>query len=206
MWPNLSANRTTCKLRLQVPSALRRPVTSNIEHQGRDMCKSMILLLGFLLFAGSVEAAELPVGPILFKLGTPRASVMAAVKGKFTVIPVTGNPDEFFLSSGSPPDAKVVGGVAFKEGRLSWIQRNWGTFSGPSAAIDVAKAIQSALSSATSASGSRATITTEERHVPGTDFRSTYFQFPGHKVTVLVADSTDPDYGRQVTVDESISL
>lgn len=31
--PNLSVNRTACKLRLQVPFGLRRPVTSNVSHQ-----------------------------------------------------------------------------------------------------------------------------------------------------------------------------
>ncbi|QSX77807.1 hypothetical protein [Agrilutibacter solisilvae] len=170
------------------------------------MRKFMSLLLGILLPSGVVEAAELPIGPMMFKLGESRATVLAEAQTRFALVPVGGNPDMIFLSSGEPPNAKIVGGIAFKDGRLSWVQRNWGNFTGSTAAIDVAKAVQSALSSAASASGSRATITTEEKQVPGTDFRSTYFQFPGHKVSITVADSNDTSYGQQVTVDESISL
>ena len=170
------------------------------------MGKSMGLLLGVLLLAGAVDAAELPIGSMMFKLGAPQTSVLSEAQTRFTLVPVSGNPDMFFLSTGNPPNAQIVGGIAFKDGRLSWVQRNWGNFSGPTSAIDVAKAVQSALSSAASASGSQATITTEEKRVPGTDFRSTYFQFPRHKVSITVADSNDPQYGRQVTVDESISL
>jgi hypothetical protein len=170
------------------------------------MRKLIATVLGFLLIAAVAQAAELPVGPMLFKLGAPRASVVAEAQSKFTLVPVSGNPDMFFLSTGNPPNAKILGGIAFKDGRLSWVQRNWGSFSGPTTAVDLAKAVQSALSSAVSASGSSATITTENKQVPGTDFRSTYFEFPGHKVSISVADSTDQDYACQVTVDESISL
>lgn len=35
--PNLSVNRTACKVRLQVPSGLRRPVTSNVGRTERGL-------------------------------------------------------------------------------------------------------------------------------------------------------------------------
>ena len=169
----------------------------------RKLIAIALCLLGFL---GSASAAELPVGPMLFKLGAPQASVMTAVASRFRVIPVTGKPDMFFLSERDAPNAKVIGGISFKNGRLSWVQRNWGSFDGSARADEVAKALYSAIESATTATGSSASVSTKINRVPGTEFRSTYFDFPGHKVSITVADGNSAHGGKQVTVDESISL
>jgi hypothetical protein len=158
------------------------------------------------LVANPVSAADLPVGPVVFSLGSPRAEVLAEAAQNFKLVPVPGNPNTFFLSQGAHPNSKLAGGIGFKEGRLYWIQRNWGSFSSADSAVDVAKALHSALASATEATRARPTVTTEQRQVPGTEFRSTYFQFPGHKVSMTVVESSDPAHGRQVTVGESVSL
>lgn len=165
------------------------------------MRKLMAIVLFALMLFGSASAAELPIGPMLFKLGAPQSSVMAEVRTHFRVIPVTGKPDMFFLAASNAP-AKVIGGISFKDGRLTWVQRNWGSFDDTARADEVARALYSAIESATAATGARASITTKVDRVPGTEFRSTYFQFPGRKVALL---STDGD-NKQVTVDESISL
>lgn len=131
---------------------------------------------------------------------------MAEVKKHFRVIPVTGNPDTFFLLDSNAPTTKVVGGISFKNGRLCWAQRNWGNFDGSDRADEIAKAIYSAIESATAAAGSAATISTKVNRVPGAEYRSTYLVFPEHKVSITVSDGDTSHGGRQVTVDESISF
>ncbi|WP_162350077.1 hypothetical protein [Pseudoxanthomonas gei] len=168
----------------------------------RKLIAIALCLLGFL---SSANGAELPVGPMLFKLGTSQASVMTEVAARFRVIPVTGSPDMFFLSDKNAPSANVIGGISFKNGRLSWVQRNWGSFDGSARADEGAKALYSAIESATTATGSSASISTKINRVPGTEFRSTYFEFPGHKVSITVTDGDSTHGGKQVTVDESIS-
>jgi hypothetical protein len=170
------------------------------------MRKLMAIALCVFGFLGSATAAELPIGPMLFKLGTPQASVMTEVGARFRVIPVTGSPDMFFLSDKDAANANVIGGISFKDGRLTWVQRNWGSFDGSARADEVAKALYSAIESATTATGSSAIVSTKINRVPGTEFRSTYFQFPGHKVSITVTDGDSTNGGKQVTVDESISL
>jgi hypothetical protein len=170
------------------------------------MRKLIFIALCLLGSLGSATAAELPVGSMLFKLGAPQASVMVEVAARFRAIPVTGTPDMFFLSDRDAPNAKVIGAISFKNGHLNWVQRNWGSFDGSARADEVAKALYSAIESATAATGSAASVSTKINRVPGTEFRSTYFDFPGHKVSITVTDGDSTHGGKQVTVDESISL
>ncbi len=169
------------------------------------MRKLIAIALCLFGFIGNADSAELPIGPMLFKLGAPQASVMTEVGERFRVISVTGNPDMFFLAERDAPNNNVIGGISFSKGRLNWVQRNWGSFDGSARADDVAKALHSAIESATAATGSSAIVSTKINRVPGTEFRSTYFQFPGRKVSFTVADGDSTNGGKQVTVDESIS-
>lgn len=113
---------------------------------------------------------------------------MAEVKKRFRVIPVAGNPDTFFLLDRDAPITEVVGGISFKNGRLYWVQRNWGRFDDSDRADEVAKALYSAIESATAATGSSATVSTKVNRIPGAEYRSTYFMFPRHKVSITVSD------------------
>src|SRR5690606_2933230 len=120
-------------------------------------------------------------------------------EANFHVVSVSGQVDMFFLSESKPPNVQVIGGISFRNGRLSWIQRTWGNFDGDNNAADIAKAIFAALESATVASGSEATITTTLQRVPGLEFRTINYQFPGRKVTVTTTEDASRRGGSQVS-------
>jgi hypothetical protein len=104
-----------------------------------------------------------------------------------------------------PPNASVVGGVAFENGRLSWIQRTWGSFSGKVNSVEVTKALFSAIESAKASSGVAATISTNIQRIPGAEFKSVYVVFPDREITVSAVDG-DARFGQQVSIDESVSI
>lgn len=150
-------------------------------------------------------ATELPIGSVRFKLGADQSSVMKQAEATFHVVSVSGQSDMFFLSESKPPNVEVIGGISFKNGRLTWIQRTWGNFHGEAKAADIAKAIFAAIESATVASGSDATITTALQRVPGLEFRTINYQFPGRKVTVTTTEGDSRRGGSQVSIEESVS-
>jgi len=161
-----------------------------------------------IILAMSVSTAfaiDLPIGSVRFELGADQSSVMKRAEANFHVVSVSGQVDMFFLSESKPPNVQVIGGISFRNGRLSWIQRTWGNFDGDNNAADIAKAIFAALESATVASGSEATITTTLQRVPGLEFRTINYQFPGRKVTVTTTEDASRRGGSQVSVEESIS-
>lgn len=160
----------------------------------------------FLIFVFSTaHAADLPIGTISLSLGMEQTAVMKELHARFHVIAVTGNNNMFFVSESKPPNASVIGGVSFKSGRLAWIQRNWGSFSEKVNPVEVTKALFSAIESATAASGASAIISTSVHRIPGAEFKSVYFDFPGRKITVSTTDG-DTKYGQQVSIEESVFI
>ncbi len=129
---------------------------------------------------------------------------MKEASGRFTVVPVTGRPNTFFLSESQPPNVQVIGGIEFKEGRLTWVQRSWGSFSGPSSSTDATNAVYAALESASLAAGTAATISTKIQRVPDIEFKTVTVDFGRHKVIITSTDGTSRTGGKQVSVTESI--
>lgn len=152
------------------------------------------------------QSDSLPIGSLRLTLGTDQISLMSEIKSKYFVVTVSGQPDMFFLSDGKPPNVKVIGGVRFDNGKLRWIQRNWGSFAGKGSSLDASKALISALESATSSSGVAATVTTRVHRVPDGEFRTVYFDFPNRKVTFATTDGDASIGGQQVSIDESVGL
>lgn len=152
-----------------------------------------------------VRGQELSVGSLSFTLGEDQDTVMRAIKDRFEVITVTGQPDTFFISESKRPNVNVIGGVAFKAGRLAWVQRNWGSFQGQAVSVEVSRALFSAIESASRASSEKATVTTKSRRVPGAEFKTVIFQFPARRVTMTTTEGDANSGGSQVSIDESIS-
>ena len=152
----------------------------------------------------NVHGQELSVGSLSFSLGQDRDAVMRSIKDRFEVVTVTGQPDTFFLSETKRPNVNVIGGVAFKGSRLSWVQRNWGSFQGRVASVEVSTALFSAIESASGASNAEATITTKTQRVPGAEFKTVTFRFPNRLVTMTTTDGNAKNGVSQVTIDESI--
>jgi hypothetical protein len=164
-------------------------------------------LVGILIVAAtSARAQNLPVGPVLLSLRADQVETMKQIKAHFEVVTVTGQPDTFFLYEGKRPNLRVVGGVAFQSGRVSWVQRTWGNFEGKTSAVDVSGALYSAIESATSASGASATITTKVHRVPGIEFKTVTFDFSDRRVTMTTSEGDAAHGGKQVGIDESIRL
>jgi len=150
-----------------------------------------------------VQAAELQIGPMLFTLGAEQSAVMKVVESRFHIVSAAGQPDMFFLSEAKPPNDRIVGAIAFENGRFNMVQRQWARFDGRVTSTEVTKAIFAALESATAVSGSAATLSTQVQRVPGVEFKSIHFDFPGRRVTILAVD-TDAKH-QQVNITESIS-
>lgn len=167
----------------------------------------LIRYFGLLLLCifSSTYAADLPIGAVSLSLGMEQSAVMKELRAHFHVVAVTGNSNMFFLSESKPPNASVIGGVSFENGRLAWIQRNWGSFAGKVNSIEVTKALFSAIESAKTASGGSAVISTSIQRIPGAEFKSIYFVFPDRKITVSTTDG-DAKYGQQVSIEESVSI
>lgn len=163
---------------------------------------TFLLLLGAFVPAWG---ADLAIGTYRVTLGMDQPTVMKELNARFHIVPVTGNPDTVFVSESKPPKVHVIGGVAFKNGRVSWIQRNWGSFSGKTNAFEVHKALFAALDQAANLSGSQASVTTKLQRVPGTEFKSIYFEFLDRKITLTTSDGDTKSVGQSITIDESIS-
>ena len=164
-----------------------------------------IIGLSLTLVLSVAHATDLPIGSVSLSLGMDQSTVMKELHAHFHVISVTGNKNMFFVSENKPPNVNVIGGVSFENGRLSWIQRNWGSFSGKINPVEVSKALFSAVESAKASSGGSAVLTTSVQRIPGAEFKSIYFTFPGRKITVSTTDG-DAKYGQQVSIEESVSV
>jgi hypothetical protein len=167
--------------------------------------RSLVLFL-LLGLQGPAAAAELslPIGSVQFVLGMPRGEVVEQARRSFHVVPVAGGATEtYFLSESKPPKVDVIGGIAFKNDRLTWIQRSWGNFAGRKQANEATKALFSAIESATAATGSTAVVSSVNHRTPGVEFRTLHFDFPGRRVTVINSDGKDT--GHSVGVTEAIS-
>ncbi len=170
------------------------------------MRRTPLLLLITIAAPLCARAQELPIGSLDLAIGGEQSVVMKEIKSRFEVVTVTGQPNTFFVSDGKPPHVNVIGGVAFQNGRLSWIQRTWGSFDGKVNSIEVSKALFAAVESASSVAGTTATITTKSQRVPGIEFKTVRFDFPGRSVTMTTTEAEPKKGGLQVTIDESVRL
>lgn len=169
------------------------------------MRRCIVVLLAALVTPGAI-GSELPIGAMRFALGTEQSGVMQEVRTRFHVVPLQGNPDMYFLSETKPPNVRILGAIRFANGRLVWAQRNWGKFEGKVTSTEVSKTMFAAIESATAEAGTSATVSTKVQRIPGAEFRSIYFDFPGRKVTITSTDGDASHGEKQVSIEESIGL
>ncbi len=167
----------------------------------------LVKFIGLLsLFGITAQAGDLPIGGVPLSIGMEQHAAMKALNARFHVFPAKGNTNVFFLSDAEPPNLSVIGNVSFKDGRLDWIQREWGHFSGTSNPVEVSKALFSAIESAKAASGESAVVSTSVKRIPGAEFKTVYFSFPGRRVSLGIIDGdAKSKYGQQVNINESVS-
>lgn len=168
--------------------------------------RTCLVVLLAALFTPYAIGAALPIGNMRFALGTDQSGVLQEVRARFHVVPLQGSPDMYFLSETKPPNVRVLGAIRFSNRRLVWAQRNWGQFEGKVTSTDVSKTMFAAIESATAAAGTSATVSTKIQRIPGAEFKSIYFDFPGRKITITSTDGDASRGGKQISIEESIGL
>jgi len=129
---------------------------------------------------------------------------MKLISARFSVVTVADKPGTYFLYPLQPSKRGVEGGIAFRDGKLVWAQKVWGSYSGASSASDSAKAVFAAIESATAASGKTASVSTTVQRVPDIEFKTVTLDFGRRKVVISSVDATPKEGGKQVSVTESV--
>ena len=161
--------------------------------------------IGFILilvFPG-IQAAELKVGSVTLSPGMEQADVLEKLRSHFHIVRVLGAKSMFFLSEDEANTDRPVASLAFENGQISWIEKNWGSFSGRISPVKVTKALLSAMESAKISSGSSAKISISARQNNGAEFKSVHFIFPDRKIIVITTNG-DVEHGQHVRIYERV--
>jgi len=161
--------------------------------------------IGFILILifPSIQAAELKVGSVTLSPGMEQVEVLEKLRSHFHIVRVSGAKSMFFLLKDEANKDRPVASLAFENGQISWIEKNWGTFSGRISPVEITKALLSAMESAKISSGSSAEISTSVRQNHGAEFKSVHFIFPGRKI-IVVTTNGDAERGQHVRIYERV--
>jgi hypothetical protein len=149
------------------------------------------------------RAADFSIGSFVVSLGADKATLLKDAQSRYRLIPVQGNPNLVFLSE-RQPSGRVVGSVTFTGEKLTAASRNWGSFTGREAVVDVGKALFGAVESVISQTDQSAIVSTKTHRIPGAEFKSIYYEFPGRRIYVTITDADAANGGKQLSVEESI--
>lgn len=175
-------------------------LAKNGEHYMKNYCFIGLILISVV---PSVLAADLKVGSLILSTGMEQADVMEDLRSHFHLVRVPGAKSMFFVSEDKADKARPIASLAFEDGRISWIERNWGTFSGRVSPVEVTKALSSAMESAKTSSGSSVVINTSVKNSHDAEFKSVYFVFPDRKV-IVVTTNGDTERGHHVRIYERV--
>lgn len=154
-----------------------------------------VTLVGRALYA---QQADLFLAGTTVRLGMPKATVLGALEGKYNLTQTDEN-SWFIMEKGGPP-YKHIGGLAFKDGKLSWASKDWGSF-GERGTLDFANDLFSLLSNLGQEGEAVALIKTSTPvRQPGTTLKQIQLIFPNKKITLLVAE--DREKGSSVSMQE----
>ena len=163
-------------------------------------------LIGFILilvFPGVVQAAELKVGSVTLSPGMEQADVLEELRSHFHIVRVSGTKSMFFLLEDEANKDQPVASLAFENGQISWIEKNWGAFSSRVSPVEVTKALYSAMESAKISSGLSTEISTNVKQNNGSEFKSVHFIFPDRKI-IVVTTNGNTERGQHVRIYERV--
>jgi len=166
----------------------------------KNYCFIGLILISFV---PSVLAADLKIGSLILSTGMEQADIMEDLRSHFHIVRVPGAKSMFFVSQDKDDRTRPIVSLAFENGRVSWIERNWGTFSGRISPVEVTKALLSAIESAKTSSGSSVVINTSVKNSHGAEFKSVHFVFPDRKVIVITTNG-DTERGHYVRIYERV--
>jgi hypothetical protein len=167
------------------------------------MNKYYYIIFFLILFPPGIQAAELKVGSVTLSPGMEQADVLQKLRSHFHIVRVSGARSMFFLLEDEADKDRPIASLAFENGQISWIEKNWGALSGRISPVEVTKALASAMESAKISSGSSAEISTSIRQNYDAKFKSVHFIFPDRKIIVVTTNS-DVEHGQHVRIYERV--
>lgn len=167
------------------------------------MKKYCYIIFFLIFFPPGIQAAELKVGSVTLSPGMEQADVLQKLRSHFHIVRVSSARSMFFLLEDEADKDRPTASLAFENGQISWIEKNWGTFSGRISPVEVTKALASAMESAKISSGSSAEISTSISQNHDAKFKSVHFIFPDRKIIVVTTNS-DVEHGHHVRIYERV--
>jgi hypothetical protein len=136
---------------------------------------------------------------VAIKLGMPQTEAMELLQRGFTLGQMSQG---YAISSKAGPPFKLLGAVSFKDGKVSWVSKRWGQYSGRGA-TELANALVGTLDSGSG--GAMATITVEPpTRTPELTLTTININFGTKSITLLINESRDKYHTTDVSVDENL--
>lgn len=154
----------------------------------------------FFLHPATADELSLFIGGIEMRLGMPKEPLFTQLSHRYTLTQTPSG--TYFIHEKRGNTYDILGGVAFQNGKVSWLSRDWGDFYGENA-VDFGKELHSALQSLQEASGQPiALYLSETKNAPG--LRTTSIEFLSGKRRLILTISESNKFGKQVSLQEII--
>lgn len=157
----------------------------------------LLLTIMILLYPFSVQAAEtdsLWVGNMSIKLGMDKTKVISMLSENYEVLKDNIKSEDpswenwsIYKKTEKRKAEDLVGMVAFKKNKVSWIGKPWGSFGGSEAA-SFGHAFAGVLSGLIEKGKSSANIQLRQVREPGISYESIYINFGKHDITLTITE------------------
>jgi hypothetical protein len=151
------------------------------------------------------DDASMFVASTEIRLGMPKEPLLSSLRSRYVL--TQSNTDSYFFWEGTGSGAKLLGGVAFRNDRVSWVSRAWGSFCGTNT-LKFATELHSALDSLQSASGRPVVAYASKTHgAPGLRITAIQFSSGTRQLTLSIAegDEAKAKSGECVSLQETLS-
>lgn len=135
------------------------------------------------------DDASLFVAGTEIRLGMPKEPLLNSLRSRYVL--TQSSTDSYFVWEGADSTAKLLGGVAFRNGRVSWVSRDWGQFYGTNI-LKFATELQSALYNLQTASGGPiVAYVSKPPGVPGLRITEIQFLSGQRKLTLAIVEGDE---------------
>jgi len=151
------------------------------------------------------DDASLFVAGSEIRLGMPKEPLLSSLRSRYVLTP--SGTDSYFFWEGTGSTAKLLGGVAFRNDRVSWVSRNWGAFYGTNI-LKLATELHSALNNLQTASGGLVVAyASKTSGVPGLRITEIQFSSGPRKLTLAIVegDEAKAKGGEHVSLQEILT-
>jgi len=135
------------------------------------------------------DDASLFVAGTEIRLGMPKEPLLSSLRSRYGL--TQSSTDSYFVWEGTGSTAKLLGGVAFRNDRVSWVSRDWGQFYGTNI-LKFATELQSALYNLQTASrGPVVAYVSKPPGVPGLRITEIEFLSGQRKLTLRIVEGDE---------------